>query len=103
MKAIFDLKVCEYHVDTDKNLLIVEERKETAKEWIKRMVNNYQNDYTVSTAVHMGRYVCILDNNGKVGKATCAPSDKFDYDIGRAIAYARVKGLPIHPNFVRNK
>lgn len=94
----FDLK--KYNFCFKGNHLIVKERKETAAEWVKRMVAAYQDDYTTSTAVHMGRHVCILDDKGNVGKATCAPSDEFDYSIGRAIAYARVKGFPIHPDFV---
>lgn len=38
-------------------------------------------------------------NFGPVGIARCSPADRFDFDFGLALAYARAKGLEI-PSYV---
>ena len=100
MKKIFNLKDYEYHVNIDVNLLVVYERKVTAKECVYRMFDLYFHDRTVTWARNEP-WTVVLDEQGNIGKSHCSPDDKFDVHTGLAIAYARVKGLPVHPYFVR--
>lgn len=80
----------------------VKKRKENGKQWVRRMINIYQNDTVVNCAA-AGKFVFVYDYSGNIAKARCATDDTFDSNTGVAIAYARLKGLPIHPDFVCEK
>ena len=68
------------------------------KEWVAEMVVriDYKRFNTYRPANNDTNIVFCFDNRtGKVGVARCNPSDNFNLDVGKAIAYARCKGLEI--------
>lgn len=80
----------------------VRQRKETAEQWVARMLTLYTADKTVDCAI-AGNFVFVCNTSGKVAQARCAVGDLFNSHTGIAIAYARLMGLPIHPDFVCEK
>lgn len=85
--------------DDTKKALRVTERKQTAAEWVDTMLHAFDLD-PAAGAGSVGRYTYAYDNSGRVARACCARSDEFDGNAGIAIAYARLRNLPIHPAFV---
>lgn len=79
----------------------------SAEKWVDEMNELLKKDRTVYYKV-----VCLIDKKGKVcitvvykkrnalkmAKATCREKE-FRYPTGLAIAYARLRGLPIHRDF----
>lgn len=76
-------------------------------EWADRMENQSSHDATVSfdrydnNKVGSKRrkrgYVAIDKRTGKTAKSCCNPNERFDHVFGRAIAYARLRGINIPP------
>lgn len=67
------------------------------KKWVKEMCKKAETEHihnNCDVMVHNNITVCV-NSNGKVGIAKCHPDDIFDYDIGVAIAYARMRGLEV--------
>lgn len=94
--SIFDY---DWKWDDTKKVLRVTERKQTPEEWVDKMVHAFDID-PAAEAGAVGRYTYAYDNTGRVARACCAHSDEFDASAGIAIAYARLRNLPIHPAFV---
>lgn len=94
--SIFDY---DWEWDDTKKALRVTERKQTSKEWVDKMLHDFHLDPTAG-AGSVGRYTYAYDNTGRTARACCAASDEFDDGAGIAIAYARLRNLPIHPAFV---
>lgn len=94
----FSLSEYDWQCDDTKQVLRVMKREPTAAEWVKNIYKRYQNDVDA-------RYFCVdqwtyvVDNHGNVGKACRNLKDKYDFKIGIAIAYARLRGLSIHHDF----
>lgn len=75
-------------------------------EWAERMeqqylrdtvsFDKYDNDKVGSKKRKRG-YVVIDKKTGKTAKSCCYPNDRFDPLFGRAIAYARLRGITIPP------
>lgn len=63
------------------------------------MLHTFDLDHAAGIG-SVGRYTYAYDDTGRTARACCADSDKFDGDTGIAIAYARLRHLPIHPAFV---
>ncbi len=99
MKQVFSLDEYKWQVDHEARTLTVTKRKETAQQWVARIYKAYCEDKSRSGASIAGQYTVIVDSNGTIGKSKCHPSDKQDMKTGVAIAYARLKNIPIHPDF----
>lgn len=73
-------------------------KKTNFYKWVAEMIthidykrfNTYQPDQNDTNIVF-----CFDNHTGKVGVARCNPSDNFNLDIGKAIAYARCKGYEV--------
>ena len=67
-------------------------------DWVAEMVMriDYErfNTYRPSTG-DTNIVICFDNHTGKVGVARCNPSDNFNLDIGKAIAYARCRGYEV--------
>lgn len=69
------------------------------EEWVKTTYKLYLNDGEVCSTVH-DYYTILIDTKQKKMKiAQCREDDEFDRAIGIAIAYARLRGLPVHPEY----
>lgn len=99
MKQVFSLDEYKWHVDHEARTLTVTKREETAKQWVKRIYKACCEDKSRSGASIAGRYTVIVDDKGNIGKSICHPLDKPDVQTGVAIAYARLRNIPIHPDF----
>lgn len=84
--------------DDTKQVLRVTERKPSATEWVKEVLEHCNCDREICIS-SVGRYVYVCDNAGQMAKACCAITDTFNKDTGIAIAYARLRHFPIHPAF----
>ena len=84
--------------DDTKQVLRVTERKPSATEWVKEVLEYCNRDHEICIS-SAGRYVYVCDNAGQMAKACCAITDTFKRDTGIAIAYARLRHFPIHPAF----
>ena len=84
--------------DDTKQVLRVTERKPSAAEWVKEVLEHCNCDREICIS-SVGRYVYVCDNAGQMAKACCAITDNFDKNTGIAIAYARLRHFPIHPAF----
>lgn len=93
--SIFDY---DWKWDDTKKALRVTERKQTPEEWVDKMLHTLALDPAAGVG-SVGRYTYAYDDAGRVARACCAASDKFDAGAGAAIAYARLRNLPIHPVF----
>lgn len=94
--SIFDY---DWKWDDTKKVLRVTECKQTPEEWVDKMVRAFELDSAAGVGA-VGRYTYAYDNTGRIARACCAASDEFDASAGIAIAYARLRNLPIHPAFV---
>lgn len=94
--SVFDY---DWKWDDTKKALRVTERKQTPEEWVDKMLHAFDLD-TAAGVGSVGRYTYAYDNTGRTARACCAASDEFDAGAGIAIAYARLRNLPIHPAFV---
>ena len=93
--SVFDY---DWEWDDTKKALCVTERKQTSKEWVDKMLHALDLDHAAGVG-SVGRYTYAYDDTRRTAKACCADSDEFDSDTGIAIAYARLRHLPIHPAF----
>ena len=84
--------------DDTKQVLRVTERKPSATEWVKEVLEYCNHDHGICIS-SVGRYVYVCDNAGQMAKACCAITDTFNQDTGIAIAYAKLRHLPIHSAF----
>jgi hypothetical protein len=75
-------------------------------EWVDEMAGLYQSDYVSFDRFDNGKigskkrkrgYVAIDKRTGKTAKSNCNPNECFDATFGRAIAYARLRGIEIPP------
>ena len=75
-------------------------------EWADRMESQHQSDYVSFDRFDNGKvgsknrkrgYVVIDKRTGKTAKSNCNPNECFDPVFGRAIAYARLRGINIPP------
>ena len=67
-------------------------------DWVAEMIMriDYKRFNTYRPANNDTNIVFCFDNHtGKVGVARCNPSDNFNLDIGKAIAYARCRGYEV--------
>lgn len=94
--SVFDY---DWKWDDTKKALRVTERKQTSEEWVDKMLRALALDHAANVG-SAGRYTYAYDDAGRVARACCADSDKFDAGVGAAIAYARLRNLPIHPAFI---
>ena len=75
----------------------------TADKWVETTYNLYHKDEEACGATS-GRSVVIVDiRQKKMEIARCRKEDEFDSTIGVAIAYARLRGLPVHPEYASKK
>lgn len=93
--SVFDY---DWEWDDTKKALHVTERQQTPEEWVDKMLHAFDLDHAAGVG-SVGRYTYAYDDTGRTARACCADSDKFDADAGVAIAYARLRNLPIHPAF----
>lgn len=66
-------------------------------EWVERMIRKAKNEQ-LSNDCEMRTVkdvIICVDRNRNVGIAKCHPDDEFNPLIGRAIAYARCKGIEV--------
>lgn len=69
------------------------------KQWVKTTYDRYYEDEKVCCNTFENYTIVIDAKKGKMGIAKCKKGDKFNNLIGIAIAYARLRGLPIHPEY----
>ena len=100
MKQVFSLDEYKWHVDHEMRTLTVTKREETAQQWVKRIYQACCEDKSRGGVSSAGRYTVIIDDKGNIGKSICHPLDKQDRATGVAIAYARLRHIPIHPDFL---
>lgn len=94
--AKFHLSEYEYHVEG--NYVIIDHRFD-AKTWADSILQKYAPDYYFGK---MGAGVVIArrqrehnDCPPKLGIAMCNPKDKFNLNVGKAIAICRAEGIKI--------
>jgi hypothetical protein len=78
------------------------------KEWIDQMLTEYSEEYE-----HWSEII-LCDENRKImvvqfddywgdrsgyGISKCSPTDRFDVEVGLAVAFAHFRGYPI-PSFI---
>lgn len=101
MKQVFSLDEYKWSVDHETRTLTVTKREETAQQWVKRLYQACCEDKSrAGVANSAGRYTVLVDDKGNIGKSICHPLDKWDRATGIAIAYARLRHIPIHPDFL---
>ena len=71
----------------------------TPEEWVKTTYKLYLNDEEVCSTVYENYTIAIDIKQEKMKIAKCREDDEFVNAIGIAIAYARLRGLPIHPEY----
>ena len=69
------------------------------RQWIKTTYDCYYEDEKVCCNTFENYTIVIDAKKGKMGIAKCKKGDKFNNLIGIAIAYARLRGLPVHPEY----
>ena len=74
-----------------------------SKEWIKTTYNLYYEDEKVCCTTFENCTIVIDAKKGKMGIAKCRKGDKFNNVTGTVIAYARLRGLPIHPEYASKR
>lgn len=84
--------------DDTKQVLRVTERKLSAAKWVAEVLEHCNCDREICIS-SVGRYVYVCDNAGQMAKACCATTDTFNKNTGIAIAYARLRHIPIHSAF----
>lgn len=94
--SVFDY---DWEWNDTKKALRVTERKQTPEDWVDKMLHTFDLDHAAGIG-SVGRYTYAYDDTGRTARACCADGDKFDGDTGIAIAYARLRHLPIHPAFI---
>lgn len=68
-------------------------------EWVKTTYKLYLNDGEACYTT-FGNYTIVIDaKREKMKIAKCGKDDEFVRAIGIAIAYARLRGLPVHPEY----
>lgn len=73
-------------------------KKAEFNKWVAEMVKriDYKRFNTYRPAQSDTYIVFCFDNHtGKIGVARCNPSDNFNLDVGKAIAYARCRGYEV--------
>lgn len=95
---------------TDYGLELVCMSKEQArKQWVEQMLTEYSNDYDWNSEIVLCdkehkvlvasfEYNLYRNDHG-YGIARCSSDDKFDKDVGLAVAFAHFRKYPI-PDFV---
>ena len=98
----FNLHEYKYVVDKSTHTLKVIKSEMTAEQWVRNMYRRYLDNLD-TVATFIGQWTVVLNNKGKVAKACCNTRDKYQKEVGIAIAYARLYNLPIHPDFLPKK
>lgn len=70
----------------------------SAKTWLASVLSKYKRDMRVC-ATQCGRFTVAMDDKGNIATAECSPDLQFQSDIGYAIAYAKLKKIPLHEVF----
>lgn len=74
-----------------------------AKQWVETTHELYLKDKDVYGAF-FDKYTVVADmKQKKMENAKCSEEDEFDDATGIAIAYARLRGLPVHPDYASKK
>lgn len=69
------------------------------RQWIKTTYDLYLKDGEACCTTS-GNYTIVIDaKREKMKIAKCREDDEFDGATGTAIAYARLRGLPVHPEY----
>lgn len=97
----FSLKTYDYVIDKKTNEIVLKEKYESPSDWANRVATEAWRDRDVNCR-QFGRCSIAYDRDGHVGKAVCNPRDSWDSNAGIAIAYSRLKGLPINPYYLPN-
>lgn len=68
--------------------------------WVEKMCNDYYNNLTchIIRDTHKGKVRITNIRTGKTAFAKCNKTDKFNFNVGLAIAWARYKGVTIPDN-----
>lgn len=84
-------------------------KEQARKEWVEQMLNEFNNDYAEDSEIVLcdkKRKVLVAYfeynwnwNEHGYGIARCSSDDKFDKDVGLAVAFAHFREYPI-PDFV---
>lgn len=70
-----------------------------SKQWVEQIWSKFAKDNHIVYS-RVARYVVIADvAKDTMAFALCSRRDNFDLRVGTAIAYARLRGLPVHPEY----
>lgn len=75
----------------------------TAEEWVTQMNTDFANHEGLLRGVLNPCTVLVDTNTDTMALAKCSANDDYDVRIGIAIAYARLCGLPVHPEYAAKK
>lgn len=105
MEQRFDLNNHRYYVESfpdGHQELVIKDHEQSGEEWVEHMYNVFRNDTDVAYHI-MGNWTYVYDAHGHFGKARKSDEDRFCRNTGIAIAYARMKGMLVHKDFVGEK
>lgn len=75
----------------------------TADKWVERICSKFAEDNRIAYS-RAAKYVIVVDvAKDTMALAHCSRKDNFDLRVGIAIAYARLYGLPVHPEYASKK
>ena len=75
----------------------------TADKWVEQICSKFAEDNRIAYS-RAAKYVIVVDvAKDTMALAHCSRKDNFDLRVGIAIAYARLRGLPVHPEYASKK
>ena len=75
----------------------------SAKEWVTQMNADFAKHKGLLRGLLESCTVIVDTCKDTMALAKCSVNDTYDMRIGTAIAYARLCGLPIHPEYAAKK
>lgn len=75
----------------------------TAEEWVTQMNADFVEHKGLLRGVLKPCTVVVDTDKDTMALAKCSANDSYDVRIGVAIAYARLCGLPVHPEYAAKK
>ena len=94
----FPTKDYTIEIDSIQGVIRMHRKFTSVTEWAEATLKQFYQDKHVNFTI-VGRYTYVSDDAGRTEKAKCKQTDTFETKIGVALAYARLRQLPIHPDF----
>lgn len=81
------------------HVLVIMEKPDTAEQWIEDMISKLHCDEHVCVR-SCGEYVYVSDDKGNTSHAVDNWHGTKDQNFGAAVAYAHLKGIPLHRDII---